>query len=167
MLSALELAMTVTCPHPKHPLLTQCSDAHSRGEKNTLPSYDKFDELIDKIDVGEGVEAKFFHNLLACEMFMEYNDSSTEQREMSMDRVNNSPNARVLFGSIKAYGEGISLVEASQIIILDVHFNSSVSYQALRCAFGPEGNPSKRNEKLCEVLSMPYNDGIALLMAMG
>ena len=30
-----------------------------------MPSYDKFDELIDKIDVVEGMEAKFFRNLLA------------------------------------------------------------------------------------------------------
>ncbi|KAJ8433433.1 hypothetical protein Cgig2_008611 [Carnegiea gigantea] len=109
-----------------------------------MPSYDKFDELIDKIDVGERVEAKFFHNLLAwCqrdgeefEMFMECGDSSTEQREMSMDRVNNSHNARVSFGSIKACGEGISVVGASQIIKLDVHFNPSMSHQAIGRAFG-------------------------------
>ncbi|KAJ8427507.1 hypothetical protein Cgig2_017248 [Carnegiea gigantea] len=62
---AHDLAVTVTCPHPRRPLLTQCSDAHFGGEKNALPSYEKFDELIDKIDARKGVEAKFFHKLLA------------------------------------------------------------------------------------------------------
>ena len=54
-----------------------------------------------------------------------------------MDRVNNSPNAIVLFGSIKACGEGISLVGASRILKLDVHFNPSTSHQAIGRAFGP------------------------------
>ncbi|KAJ8421793.1 hypothetical protein Cgig2_002955 [Carnegiea gigantea] len=103
------------------------------GEKNALPSYDKFDELIDKKDVGEEVKSKFFHNF--SEMFMECSDSFTEQREVFMNRVNNFPNASVLFGSIKARGEGISLVGASRIMILDVHFNPSASDQAIRHAF--------------------------------
>ncbi|KAJ8423053.1 hypothetical protein Cgig2_011174 [Carnegiea gigantea] len=65
------------------------------------------------------------------EMFMDCNDSSTKQREVSMDRLNNSPTARLLFGSIKAYGEGISLMGAFRIIIFDVHFKPSVSHQAI------------------------------------
>lgn len=155
-----------------HPMLKQFSDAHSGGEKNALPSDDKIDELIDKIDVREGVKAKFFLNLLALceragekllvfsqyllplkflerlsvqingwsvgrEVFMISGDSSTEQREVSMDRFNNSSNARVFFGSIKACGEGISLVGASRIMILDVHLNPSVSRQAIGRAFRP------------------------------
>lgn len=155
-----------------HPKLKQFSDAHSGGEKVALPSDNKIDELIEKIDVREGVKAKFFINLLALcesagekllvfsqyllplkflerlavqmkgwsvgkEIFMISGDSSTEQREISMDRFNNSPDARVFFGSIKACGEGISLVGASRIIILDVHLNPSVSRQALGRAFRP------------------------------
>ena len=65
MLPGHDLAVTVIYPHPRHPLLTQFSDAHSRGKRNAMPSYDKFDKLIDKIDVEEEVKAKFFHNLLA------------------------------------------------------------------------------------------------------
>lgn len=152
--------------------MKQFSDAHSGGEKVALPSDNKIDELIEKIDVREGVKAKFFINLLALcesagekllvfsqyllplkflerlavqmkgwsvgkEIFMISGDSSTEQREISMDRFNNSPDARVFFGSIKACGEGISLVGASRIIILDVHLNPSVSRQALGRAFRP------------------------------
>nr|GME05120.1 protein CHROMATIN REMODELING 35-like [Ipomoea batatas] len=52
-------------------------------------------------------------------------------------RFNTSADARVFFGSIKACGEGISLVGASRIIILDVHLNPSVTRQAIGRAFRP------------------------------
>ncbi|KAJ8428473.1 hypothetical protein Cgig2_017263 [Carnegiea gigantea] len=81
---------------------------------------------------------------------MECGNSSTNQREVSMDRVNNCPNARVLFGSIKVGGEGISLVGTFRIIILDVHFNPSVSHQAIRHAFQP-GQGQKINTYLLKV----------------
>ncbi|KAK8656226.1 hypothetical protein V6N13_098182 [Hibiscus sabdariffa] len=71
------------------------------------------------------------------EIFSITGESSNEQREFSMDRFNNSPDARVFFGSIKACGEGISLVGASRIIILDVHLNPSVTRQAIGRAFRP------------------------------
>ncbi|KAE8724674.1 isoflavone reductase-like protein [Hibiscus syriacus] len=71
------------------------------------------------------------------EIFSITGESSNEQRELSMDRFNNSPDARVFFGSIKACGEGISLVGASRIIILDVHLNPSVTRQAIGRAFRP------------------------------
>ncbi|KAE8698668.1 serine/threonine-protein kinase AFC1-like [Hibiscus syriacus] len=71
------------------------------------------------------------------EIFSITGESSNEQRELAMDRFNNSPDARVFFGSIKACGEGISLVGASRIIILDVHLNPSVTRQAIGRAFRP------------------------------
>lgn len=71
------------------------------------------------------------------EIFMITGDSDSDFRELSMDRFNNSPDARVFFGSIKACGEGISLVGASRIIILDVHLNPSVTRQAIGRAFRP------------------------------
>ncbi|KAI4298300.1 hypothetical protein L6164_031877 [Bauhinia variegata] len=71
------------------------------------------------------------------EIFMITGDSRNEQREWSMERFNNSPYAKVFFGSIKACGEGISLVGASRIIILDVHLNPSVTRQAIGRAFRP------------------------------
>lgn len=155
-----------------HPVLKQFSDANSGGEKLAMLSDQRIDELLVKIDVRDGVKAKFFMNVLRLcesagekllvfsqyllplkflerlavytkgwsvgkEIFMISGDSSTEQREFSMDRFNNSPDARVFFGSIKACGEGISLVGASRIIILDVHLNPSVSRQAIGRAFRP------------------------------
>ncbi|KAL2490682.1 SNF2 domain-containing protein/helicase domain-containing protein [Abeliophyllum distichum] len=133
---------------------------------------EKVDSMLEKLDVREGVKAKFFLNLLQLcessgekllvfsqyllplkflerfsakvkgyslgkEMFMITGDSNSEMRETSMERFNNSSDARVFFGSIKACGEGISLVGASRIIILDVHLNPSVTRQAIGCAFRP------------------------------
>ncbi|BBN69264.1 SNF2 domain-containing protein / helicase domain-containing protein, partial [Prunus dulcis] len=144
---------------------------YSFSWKPTDPD-DKVDELLDKMDVKDGVKARFFLNLLnLCEsagekllvfsqyllplkflerlvakmkgwspgreMFMISGESSSEQREWSMDQFNNSSTAKVFFGSIKACGEGISLVGASRVILLDVHLNPSVSRQAIGRAFRP------------------------------
>ncbi|KAG6605058.1 Protein CHROMATIN REMODELING 35, partial [Cucurbita argyrosperma subsp. sororia] len=139
---------------------------------NAVVTDDKIDEVIDKLDVKDGVKAKFFLNMLnLCattgekllvfsqyllplkfmerlvvqkkgwspgkETFMISGETTSEHREWSMERFNNSPDARVFFGSIKACGEGISLVGASRIIILDVHLNPSVTRQAIGRAFRP------------------------------
>ncbi|XP_038694237.1 protein CHROMATIN REMODELING 35-like isoform X2 [Tripterygium wilfordii] len=74
---------------------------------------------------------------LGIEIFVISGDSSSEEREFSMERFNNSPDAKVFFGSIKACGEGISLVGASRILMLDVHLNPSVTRQAIGRAFRP------------------------------
>ncbi|CAI9769079.1 unnamed protein product [Fraxinus pennsylvanica] len=132
----------------------------------------KIDLILKKLDLREGVKAKFYMNLLQLcessgekllvfsqyllplkflerlsekvkgyrlgkEMFMITGDSNYETREIYMERFNNSSDARVFFGSIKACGEGISLVGASRIIILDVHLNPSVTRQAIGRAFRP------------------------------
>ncbi|KAJ0010292.1 hypothetical protein Pint_34760 [Pistacia integerrima] len=140
--------------------------------ENSVPTDDKMDEILVKLDLGEGVKAKFFFNMLnLCEsagekllvfgqylqplkflerlvvkikgwspgreIFVISGDSSAEDREYSMERFNSSPHSRVFFGSIKACGEGISLVGASRIIILDTHLNPSVTRQAIGRAFRP------------------------------
>lgn len=74
---------------------------------------------------------------LGKEIFAISGDSSAEDREVSMDQFNNSQDAKLFFGSIKACGEGISLVGASRILILDVHLNPSVTRQAIGRAFRP------------------------------
>lgn len=149
-----------------HPQLRYFSAA--AGEKPLLD--EKMDEILRKIDVRDGVKAKFFLNLLnLCESadekllvfsqylpplkfmerltmkvkgwspgketFMISGDSNSELRECSMDQFNTSSDAKVFFGSIKACGEGISLVGASRILILDVHLNPSVTRQAIGRAF--------------------------------
>ncbi|KAI3434308.1 uncharacterized protein J3R85_006565, partial [Psidium guajava] len=159
--------------HPKLKHLTHSSVATNVNSKSVDPeTIRKIDELLEKLDVKQGVKAKFFLNILRLcestgekllvfsqfllplkfmerlvmkvrswslgrEIFFISGESSTEERESSMEQFNNSPDARVFFGSIKACGEGISLVGASRIIILDVHLNPSVTRQAIGRAFRP------------------------------
>lgn len=140
--------------------------------ENFVKRDDKMDELLEKLDMREGVKAKFFLNMinlcesasekllifsqylvplkflerlavkvkgwkLGREMFVISGESSSDHREWAMERFNNSPDAKVFFGSIRACGEGISLVGASRIIILDVPLNPSVTRQAIGRAFRP------------------------------
>ncbi|XP_076929299.1 protein CHROMATIN REMODELING 35-like [Bidens hawaiensis] len=71
------------------------------------------------------------------QIFMITGGHDNDERELAMDQFNNSSESRVFFGSIKACGEGISLVGASRIIILDVPLNPSVTRQALGRSFRP------------------------------
>ncbi|XP_011037161.1 PREDICTED: SNF2 domain-containing protein CLASSY 3-like [Populus euphratica] len=142
------------------------------SSENSAMTDDMMDNLLETVDVRDGVKAKFFLNILSlCEsagekllVFSQYltplkflerlvmkekgwilgkeifvisGESSSDHREWSMERFNNSTNAKIFFGSIKACGEGISLVGASRIIILDVHLNPSVTRQAIGRAFRP------------------------------
>nr|TKR85073.1 SNF2 domain-containing protein CLASSY 3-like isoform X1 [Populus alba] len=142
------------------------------SSENSAITDDMMDNLLETVDVRDGVKAKFFLNILSlCEsagekllVFSQYltplkfleklvmkekgwilgkeifvisGESSSDHREWSMERFNNSTDAKVFFGSIKACGEGISLVGASRIIILDVHLNPSVTRQAIGRAFRP------------------------------
>ncbi|KAL8151375.1 hypothetical protein V2J09_021183 [Rumex salicifolius] len=156
-----------------HPKLKQFTEMNAAtGEKATLVSEEKLDQVIETINLQEGVKARFFMSMLRlCEasnekllVFSQYllplkflqrlsiqvkgwqlgkeifevtGDTNADQREWSMERFNKSTDAKVFFGSIKACGEGISLVGASRIIILDVHLNPSVSRQAIGRAFRP------------------------------
>lgn len=153
-----------------HPDLKEISD--SAGDKGANFNDEKMDQILEKIDVKNGVKTKFFLNILGLsesagekmlvfskyllplkflerllihmkgwspgkEIFTISGDSNPEYRESAMDSFNNSPYAKVLFGSIKACGEGISLVGASRVLILDVHLNPAVTRQAIGRAFRP------------------------------
>lgn len=110
-------------------MLTLCE---SSGEKLLV-----FSPYLQPLKFLERLSVKIKGWSLGREIFVITGDSTSETREWSMDRFNNSPEARVFFGSIKACGEGISLVGASRIIILDVHLNPSVTRQAIGRAFRP------------------------------
>ncbi|XP_044982712.1 protein CHROMATIN REMODELING 35-like [Hordeum vulgare subsp. vulgare] len=71
------------------------------------------------------------------QMFKLNGKLTQEQRDKAVERFNRSADAKVLFGSIKACGEGISLVGASRVVILEVHENPSVTRQAIGRAFRP------------------------------
>jgi DNA repair and recombination protein RAD54 and RAD54-like protein len=81
------------------------------------------------------VKIKGWH--VGKEIFVISGDASADDRDFAKDQFNSSTDAKVLFGSIKACGEGISLVGASRVIILDVHLNPSVTRQAIGRAFRP------------------------------
>jgi DNA repair and recombination protein RAD54 and RAD54-like protein len=130
-----------------------------------------------KLNISEGVKAKFVMNVLSLavshkekvlvfgmylrslelleklvinkmgwalnkEVFRINGSTSTDERESATERFNNSKDAKILFGSVKACGEGISLVGASRLVILDQHANPSVTRQVVGRAFRP-GQVSK------------------------
>lgn len=149
-----------------HPCLSEISEA------NAVDRDDRVDSLVNSINLGDGVKARFFLNILALansageklvafsqytlpmkflerllvkemgwyvgkEIFVINGDTSMEDGQLAMDQFNGSADAKVLFGSIKAFGEGISLVGASRIVILDIHLNLSVTRQAIGSTFRP------------------------------
>ncbi|PWA99264.1 Helicase, C-terminal [Artemisia annua] len=71
------------------------------------------------------------------QIFMIIGNHVNDERERAMKSFNTSPESRVLFGSIKACSEGISLVGASRIIFMDLPLNPSVTRQAIGRAFRP------------------------------
>ncbi|KAG8046834.1 hypothetical protein GUJ93_ZPchr0008g12054 [Zizania palustris] len=106
--------------------------ANSAGEK--LLAFSQYMlpmKFLEKLLVKE----KGWH--VGKEIFMISGETGTKERSLAMDRFNGSADAKVLFGSIKACGEGISLVGASRVIVLDVHLNPSVTRQAIGRAFRP------------------------------
>ncbi|XP_073270276.1 protein CHROMATIN REMODELING 35-like isoform X3 [Primulina huaijiensis] len=110
-------------------LLQLCA---SNGEKLLV-----FSQYLLPLKFLERLTSKMKGYRIGIEMFMITGDSDVETRESYMEKFNTSADAKVFFGSIKACGEGISLVGASRIIIFDVHLNPSVTRQAIGRAFRP------------------------------
>lgn len=104
----------------------------SSGEKLLV-----FSQYLLPLKFLERLTVKVMNYSVGKEIFMITGDSDSNLRDSYMEQFNNSSAARVFFGSIKACGEGISLVGASRIIILDVHLNPSVTRQAIGRAFRP------------------------------
>ncbi|XP_017229267.1 protein CHROMATIN REMODELING 35 [Daucus carota subsp. sativus] len=104
----------------------------STGEKLLV-----FSQYLPPMKFLERLTMKLKGWSLGKEIFMITGDLENNVRELHMESFNNSSDSRVLFGSIKACSEGISLVGASRIIVLDVHVNPSVTRQAIGRAFRP------------------------------
>eukprot|EP01018_Ginkgo_biloba_P032977 Gb_25423 [translate_table: standard] len=62
-------------------------------------------------------------------------NTASEVREVIIQRFNSSADAKVLFASIRACGEGINLTGASRVVILDIPWNPSITRQAISRAF--------------------------------
>lgn len=104
----------------------------STGEKLLV-----FSQYLLPLKFLERLTMKVKNYSVGKEIFVITGDSDSEIRDTSMEQFNNSSDARVFFGSIRACGEGISLVGASRIIVLDTHLNPSVTRQAIGRAFRP------------------------------
>jgi DNA repair and recombination RAD54-like protein len=57
------------------------------------------------------------------------------ERESTITRFNSNSESRVLCASVKACSEGISLVGASRVVLLEVSWNPAVGQQAISRAF--------------------------------
>ena len=62
-------------------------------------------------------------------------NTAMEAREIIIHQFNNSDEAKFLFVSIRACGEGINLTGASRVVILDIPWNPSITFQAISRAF--------------------------------
>jgi DNA repair and recombination RAD54-like protein len=61
--------------------------------------------------------------------------TSLEDREAVIDKFNKDREVKVLFASIKVCGEGVSLIGASRVVFLDLHWNPAVLRQAVSRAY--------------------------------
>ncbi|KAJ6927262.1 hypothetical protein NC651_011363 [Populus alba x Populus x berolinensis] len=133
--SALYMHPKLKCFLEKYP---------ASGERGLAGDDVKIDTVLDELGLEQN--RSFFSIYWASikgwspgkELFIITDGSNAGNRERCMERFNDSPDAKVFFGSIKACGEGISLVGASRIIISDVHPNPPVTRQAIRRAFRPD-----------------------------
>jgi DNA repair and recombination RAD54-like protein len=57
------------------------------------------------------------------------------ERESTITRFNSNSESQVLCASVKACSEGISLVGASRVVLLEVSWNLAVGQQAISRAF--------------------------------
>ncbi|XP_062216720.1 protein CHROMATIN REMODELING 35-like isoform X2 [Phragmites australis] len=96
-----------------------------------------FSQYVRSLDFLETLVTKMKGWKSGVNTFQMNGGLTNDQREQAVERFNNSPDAKVFFGSIKACGEGISLVGASRVVILDVHENPAVMRQAIGRAFRP------------------------------
>ncbi|KAL6902406.1 hypothetical protein ACP4OV_005282 [Aristida adscensionis] len=106
--------------------------SESAGEKVLV-----FSQYVRSLDFLESLVTKMKGWKPGVNTFQMDGSLTNDQREQAVERFNNSPDAKVFFGSIKACGEGISLVGASRAVILDVHENPAVMRQAIGRAFRP------------------------------
>lgn len=96
-----------------------------------------FSQYVRSLDFLEKLFTKMKGWKAGVNTFLMDGGLTQEQREQAVERFNKSPEAKVFLGSIKACGEGISLVGASRVVILDVHENPAVMRQAIGRAFRP------------------------------
>ncbi|KAG5592701.1 hypothetical protein H5410_043215 [Solanum commersonii] len=100
----------------------------NRKEFSDLES--QLSERRYRLDPDIGIKTKFVVELIKlC-------DGPKERRQVSINSLNDPKSeVKVLLASIKACSEGISLIGASRVVLLDVLWNPSVEQQAISRAY--------------------------------
>ncbi|XP_055823158.1 SNF2 domain-containing protein CLASSY 4-like [Solanum dulcamara] len=95
-----------------------------------------FSQLLDPLNLIKEQLSSLFDWTLGREILYMDGKLDVKQRQISINSLND-PNSdvKVLLASIKACSEGISLVGASRVVLLDVLWNPSVQQQAISRAY--------------------------------
>lgn len=95
-----------------------------------------FSQYIIPLELIKKQLMRLFHWTEGSEVFQIHGKIPSKERERSITSFNDvNSKARVLLASTKACSEGISLIGASRVVLLDVVWNPSVGKQAIRRAF--------------------------------
>ena len=95
-----------------------------------------FSQLIDPLElIGDLLKSQFQWDVGHEVLYMDGN-CDAKDRQLSMQVFNDpSSKAKVLLASTKSCNEGINLVGASRVVLLDVTWNPSVERQAISRAY--------------------------------
>ncbi|KAI3872363.1 hypothetical protein MKW92_041704 [Papaver armeniacum] len=140
----VERAVALTSVHPS--LLIKCSLAkqsnHQKCVVNTLIKKNQcIKEDAFRLNYHEGVKTRgvssFHLRLENGEEILQMDGSLDVNKRQALITRFNDPESqvKVMLASIKACGEGISLIGASRIVMLDVVWNPSVTKQAISRAY--------------------------------
>ncbi|MCD7468299.1 hypothetical protein HAX54_006351 [Datura stramonium] len=95
-----------------------------------------FSQLLDPLNLIKEQLTSLFDWTLGREIIYMDGKLDVKQRQISINSLNDpKSNVKVLLASIKACSEGISLLGASRVVLLDVLWNPSVEQQAISRAY--------------------------------
>ncbi|XP_015085900.1 SNF2 domain-containing protein CLASSY 4-like [Solanum pennellii] len=95
-----------------------------------------FSQLLDPLNLIKEQLNSLFDWTLGREILYMDGKLDVKQRQISINSVNDpKSDVKVLLASIKACSEGISLIGASRVVLLDVLWNPSVEQQAISRAY--------------------------------
>ncbi|CAN4078111.1 unnamed protein product [Withania somnifera] len=111
-----------------------------------------FSQLLDPLNlIKEQLDSLFGWTLGRQILYMD-GKLDVKQRQISINSLNDpKSDAKVLLASIKACSEGISLIGASRVVLLDVLWNPSVEQQAISRAY--RNGQTKFVHVYCPVIS--------------
>ncbi|PHT59955.1 hypothetical protein CQW23_02318 [Capsicum baccatum] len=95
-----------------------------------------FSQLLDPLNLIKEQLNSLFNWTLGREILYMDGKLGVKQRQISINSLNDpKSDVKVLLASIKACSEGISLVGASRVVLLDILWNPSVEQQAISRAY--------------------------------